>query len=104
MMTYLIIAAIFIAGFAYVFFVVVPFVTRPASLFAYGPAHARMKGIIICGLTAFTLLFFFNPDHLTTIKPRFWEALALTGFSAVFWLPWYLYAFSRGANAEKEKR
>ena len=86
---------------AFITFAVVPFVTRPAMLFDKGPAHARMMGILICGVTAIILLFFFNPDHLTDLKPRAWEAVALAGFSAIFWLPWYLFAFSR--RAEKVK-
>ncbi|RUS58840.1 hypothetical protein EGN72_18135 [Pseudorhodobacter sp. E13] len=98
-MTYLIVAAIVILAFLYVAFVIVPFVTRPASLFSRGPAHARMKGIFLIGFTAVALLFIVNPDHLTEIKSRFWESLALAGFSAVFWLPVYLVLFSRRAES-----
>lgn len=102
-MTYLIVLTIVVAAFVYITFVIVPFVTRPASLFDKGPAHARMKGIFLCGFTAVVLLFLFNPDHLTEIKSRFWESLALAGFSAVFWIPWYLFAFTRRVNALKER-
>lgn len=101
-MTYLVTAAIVGAAFAYVTFVIVPFVTRPASLLSRGPAHARLKGIFLIGSTAVALLFLFNPDHMIGLKPRFWEAAALSAFSAIFWLPWYLYAFNRRAKAVKE--
>ena len=87
---------------AFITFLVVPFVTRPAMLFDKGPAHARIMGILICAITAIIVLFLINPDHLTALKPRAWEAIALAGFSAIFWLPWYLYAFTRRAKIVKE--
>ena len=87
---------------AFITFLVVPFVTRPAMLFDKGPAHARIMGILICAVTAIIALFLLNPDHLTDLKPRAWEAIALAGFSAIFWLPWYLYAFTRRAKIVKE--
>lgn len=99
-MTYLI--SLILTAFAFITFAVVPFVTRPAMLFDKGPAHARMVGILICAVTAVGVLFALNPDHMIGLKPRFWEAAALAGFSAIFWLPWYLYAFSRRAKAVKE--
>jgi hypothetical protein len=46
-------------------------------------------------------LFVMNPDHMIDLKPRFWEAAGLAGFSAIFWLPWYLFAFTRRANLIK---
>lgn len=92
-----------LAAFAFVTYAVVPFVTRPAMLFDKGPTHARMMGILICAIVAVAVLFVMNPDHMTNLKPRFWEAAGLAGFSAIFWLPWYLYAFTRRATAVKEK-
>lgn len=102
-MTYLMLIALTVAGFAFITFLVVPFVTRPAMLFDKGPARARVMGILICGIMAIVVLFALNPDQMAGLKPRFWEAVALAGFSAIFWLPWYLYAFSRRANSVKEK-
>jgi hypothetical protein len=92
-----------LAAFAFITFLVVPFVTRPAMLFDKGPAHARMMGILICAVVAVLVLFALNPDHMTDLKPRFWEAAGLAGFSAIFWLPWYLFVFTRRANLAKEK-
>lgn len=100
-MTTLTLAALTLAAFAFITFLVVPFVTRPAMLFDKGPAHARIMGILICAITAIITLFLLNPDHLTNLKPRAWEATALAGFSAIFWLPWYLYAFTRRAKIIK---
>lgn len=100
-MDLLILATLAFAAFALITFAVVPFVTRPAMLFDKGPAHARMMGILICGITAIVTLFLLNPDNLIDLKPRAWEAVALAGFSAIFWLPWYLYAFTRRAKIIK---
>jgi hypothetical protein len=97
-MTYLILTACLVTAFSFITYIVVPYVTRPASLFEKGPAHARIKGVLICGISATALLFIINPDHLTEIKSRAWESLALAGFSAVFWLPWYLFVFGRAAD------
>ncbi|MDN5789091.1 hypothetical protein, partial [Pseudorhodobacter sp.] len=80
---------------------VVPFVTRPAMLFDKGPSHARVMGILICGVSAIAVFFTANLDQMTEITPRFWEAVQLSGFSAIFWVPWYLFAFTRRANAVK---
>jgi protein-S-isoprenylcysteine O-methyltransferase Ste14 len=99
----LILASLTLAAFAFITFLVVPFVTRPAMLFDKGPAHARMMGILICAVVVVLVLFALNPDHMTDLKPRFWEAAGLAGFSAIFWLPWYLFAFTRRANLVKEK-
>ena len=52
---------------AFITFLVVPFVTRPAMLFDKGPAHARIMGILICAVTAIIALFLLNPDHLTDL-------------------------------------
>jgi len=101
-MTYLLLATLLLTAFAFITFLVVPFVTRPAMLFDKGPAHARMMGILICAITAIIVLFLLNPDHLIDLKPRVSEAIALAGFSAIFWLPWYLYAFTRRAKVVKE--
>ena len=101
-MTLLILIALLLAAFALITYFVVPYVTRPASLFDRGPAHARVKGIFICAATATLLLFTANPDHLTEIKSRAWESLALAGFSAVFWLPWFLFTFGRAADRVRE--
>ncbi|WP_022704279.1 hypothetical protein [Pseudorhodobacter ferrugineus] len=100
-MEILILTTLTLAAFAFITFLVVPFVTRPAMLFDKGPAHARIMGILICAITAIIVLFLLNPDHLTDLKPRAWEATALAGFSAIFWLPWYLYAFTRRAKIVK---
>lgn len=100
-MTILLLTTLLFAAFAFITFLVVPFVTRPAMLFDKGPAHARIMGILICAVTAIAALFLINPDHLTDLKPRAWEATALAGFSAIFWLPWYLYAFTRRAKIVK---
>jgi protein-S-isoprenylcysteine O-methyltransferase Ste14 len=94
-------AALLLSAFAFITFAVVPFVTRPAMLFDKGPAHARMMGILICAVVAVAVLFVMNPDHMIDLKPRFWEAAGLAGFSAIFWLPWYLFAFTRRANLIK---
>jgi hypothetical protein len=102
-MTYLILTGLILAAFILITFLVVPFVTRPAMLFDKGPAHARLMGIVICGIVAVLGMFVMNPDHMLGLKPRFWEAVGLAGFSAIFWLPWYLFAFTRRANSVKEK-
>ncbi|WP_323007210.1 hypothetical protein [Pseudorhodobacter sp.] len=102
-MNFLILAAVTLAGFGFITFAVVPFVTRPAMLFDKGPAHARVMGLLICGIVAIVVLFAANPDQLTEFKPRFWESLALAGFSAIFWVPWYLFAFGRRAAKVKER-
>ena len=60
-------------------------------------------GILICGIVAVGVLFALNPDQMAGLKPRFWEATGLAGFSAIFWLPWYLFAFSRRANLVKDR-
>ena len=91
-----------LAGFGLITFAVVPFVTRPAMLFDKGPAHARMMGVLICAVVAVAVLFLMNPDRITDLKPRFWESVGLAAFSAIFWLPWYLFAFTRRAKSVKE--
>ena len=101
-MDYVVFFALVLSAFAFITFAVVPFVTRPAMLFDKGPAHARLMGILICAVTALAVLFAINPDHIADLKPRFWEAAALAGFSAIFWLPWYLFAFTRRAKSVKE--
>jgi hypothetical protein len=100
-MNILLLALLVLAGFVFITFAVVPFVTRPAMLFDKGPSHARMMGILICGSVAVAVLFAMNPDRMADLKPRFWEAAGLAGFSAIFWLPWYLFAFTRRANLVK---
>ncbi|MGB3278377.1 MAG: hypothetical protein WBA92_04195 [Pseudorhodobacter sp.] len=102
-MSFVALAALTLAGFGFITFLVVPFVTRPAMLFDKGPAHARVMGILICAIVAVVVLFALNPDQMTGLKPRFWEAVAFAGFSAIFWLPWYLFAFTRRANLVKDK-
>ena len=102
-MTTLSLIALILAAFAFVTFLVVPFVTRPAMLFDKGPAHARVMGLLICGGSAIIAFFVLNLDQEADLKVRFWGALALAGFSAIFWVPWYLYAFTRRANAVKAK-
>lgn len=102
-MIYLTLALCTVAAFAYVTFIVVPVVTRPAMLFDKGPAHARVMGLLICALSALVALFLLNPDQATDLKERFWGALALAGFSAIFWVPWYLYAFTKRAAVVKAR-
>ncbi|QCO56195.1 hypothetical protein EOK75_10930 [Pseudorhodobacter turbinis] len=96
-MTVLILLAFILVAFAYIGFAIVPFVTRPAMLFDKGPTHARIMGLLLCGASAVLVFFVFNPDEMAGLKPRFWEAAGLAGFSAIFWVPWYLYAFGRAA-------
>ncbi|WP_050527995.1 hypothetical protein [Pseudorhodobacter aquimaris] len=96
-MTFVILFAVILVAFAYISFVIVPLVTRPAMLFDKGPIHARMMGLLLCGASAVLVMFVFNPDEMATLRPRFWEAAGLAGFSAIFWVPWYLYAFGRAA-------
>ena len=101
-MTTLSLLLLTLAAFGFITFLVVPFVTRPAMLFDKGPAHARIMGILICAITAIIALFLLNPDSLTNLKQRAWEAVGFAGFSAIFWLPWYLYAFTRRAKIVKD--
>lgn len=88
-------AGLLIGALAYVSFLVVPLVTRPDFVEWAGGARARLAGILICAATAVALLYLGNPDGLPDLRARFWEAVALAGFSAAFWLPWFLYSFSR---------
>ncbi|SEM70665.1 hypothetical protein SAMN05216227_1001158 [Pseudorhodobacter antarcticus] len=97
-MTLLILATTLLAALAFVSLIAVPIVTRPASLFAHGPMHARIKGIALCAITATAAMFAANPDNLTDLTARAWESLGLAGFSATFWLPWFLFAFGRAAD------
>jgi hypothetical protein len=97
-MTWVIIAATALATLALILKLVVPFVASPAVLGSHGPFRAGLAGIAFLGAIAILGFFIADLDHIplgTDPRPRFWEAAQLAGASAIFWLPVYLFAFSR---------
>lgn len=97
-MTWVIIAATALATVGLILKLVVPFVASPAILGTHGPFRAGLAGIAILGAIAILGFFIADLDHIplgTDPRPRFWEAVQLAGASAIFWLPVYLFAFSR---------
>jgi hypothetical protein len=97
-MTLLLIAGVAAAALALILLGIVPLMARPALLDALGPFRAGLLGIVICGAIAVLGFGLADLDHIPLAenpKARFWEAVQLTGASAILWLPVYLFAFSR---------
>lgn len=59
-------------------------------------------GLLLCGVFVYLLIGYLNPDPVETVSgPQDGNALAITGVSALLWVPIYLWTVSKRRKMAK---